>query len=73
LLLVSGLGVGLGAFTSGSDGGVVGEVMVATLAFVPAVLVVIGRQCSPLLRKLSLGSSHQEHDDPESLVRGKER
>ncbi len=42
LLLVSGLGVGLGAVTSGSDGSVVAEVMAATLAFAPAVLVVIG-------------------------------
>ncbi|NIK59235.1 ABC transporter permease [Kribbella shirazensis] len=42
LLLISGLGVGLGAVTSGSDGGVVAEATVATLAFVPAVLMVVG-------------------------------
>ncbi len=42
LLLVSGLGVGLGAVTGAADPGVVGEVIVAMLAYLPAVLVVIG-------------------------------
>ncbi len=42
LLLVSGLGVGIGAVSGGEDGRVVLEVTVATLAFLPTVLVVIG-------------------------------
>ncbi|WP_406054552.1 ABC transporter permease [Kribbella sp. NBC_00889] len=41
LLLVSGLGVGIGAVTGAADSSVVIEVIVATLAFLPAVLVVI--------------------------------
>ena len=41
LLLVSGLGVGLGAVTGAADGSVVLEVTLATLAYLPAVLVVI--------------------------------
>ncbi|MGC4942252.1 ABC transporter permease [Kribbella sp. DT2] len=42
LLLVSGLGVGLGAVSGAAGPGVVGEVLLATLAFLPPVLVVIG-------------------------------
>lgn len=42
LLVVSGLGVGLGAVTGAAKGSVVLEVTVATLAYLPAVLVVIG-------------------------------
>jgi ABC-2 type transport system permease protein len=42
LLVVSGLGVGLGALTGAADEGVVAEVTLATLAYLPAVLVVIG-------------------------------
>ncbi|MEU4396516.1 polyketide antibiotic transporter [Kribbella sp. NPDC023855] len=42
LLAVSGLGVGLGAVGGAAGAGVIGEVTVATLAFLPAELVVIG-------------------------------
>ena len=42
LLLISGLGVGLGAVSGGSGAGVVGEVLVATMAYLPPVVVVIG-------------------------------
>ncbi|ADB29591.1 Putative exporter of polyketide antibiotics- like protein [Kribbella flavida DSM 17836] len=42
LLVVSGLGVGLGALSGDAPTGVVGEVLLATLAFFPPVLVVVG-------------------------------
>ena len=42
LLAISGLGVGLGAAAGASGPGVITEVTVATLAFLPAVLVVVG-------------------------------
>lgn len=42
LLAVSGLGVGLGAVGGAAGASVIGEVTVATMAFLPAVLVVIG-------------------------------
>ncbi len=42
LLAVSGLGVGLGAVSGAAGPGVIGELTVASLAFLPAVLVVIG-------------------------------
>jgi ABC-2 type transport system permease protein len=41
LLLVSGLGVGLGAVSGAAGPGVIGEVLLATLAFLPPVLVVV--------------------------------
>lgn len=42
LLFISGLGVGLGAISGAADAGTLGEVLVATIAFLPPVLVVIG-------------------------------
>ncbi|WP_433003408.1 ABC transporter permease [Kribbella sp. CA-294648] len=42
LLAVSGLGVGLGAVGGAAGAAVIGEVTVATIAFLPAVLVIIG-------------------------------
>ncbi|WBQ01896.1 ABC transporter permease [Kribbella sp. CA-293567] len=42
LLTVSGLGIGLGALSGDAGASVVGEVTVATLAFLPPVLVVVG-------------------------------
>lgn len=42
LLAVSGLGIGLGAVSGAAGAAVIGEVTLATMAFLPAVLVVIG-------------------------------
>lgn len=42
LLVVSGLGIGLGAVSGAAGPAVIAEVTVATVAFLPAVLVVIG-------------------------------
>ncbi|TCC32145.1 ABC transporter permease [Kribbella sindirgiensis] len=42
LLLISGLGVGIGAMSGSADFGTLVEVTVATLAYLPAVMVVAG-------------------------------
>lgn len=42
LLAVSGIGIGIGAVSGAAGASVIGEVTLATMAFLPAVLVVIG-------------------------------